>query len=50
MSNNHILSGYLVTKQGQTFIFSWMNNNFTSSTGEVRGRMEALLKQIYEKY
>jgi serine-type D-Ala-D-Ala carboxypeptidase/endopeptidase (penicillin-binding protein 4) len=50
LSNNHILSGYLVTKQGQTLIFSWMNNNFATPTGEVRGRMEALLKQIYEKY
>ncbi len=50
LSNNHILSGYLVTKRGQTFIFSWMNNNFTTPTGEVRGSMEVLLKKIYEKY
>ncbi|CAN5324290.1 D-alanyl-D-alanine carboxypeptidase/D-alanyl-D-alanine-endopeptidase [soil metagenome] len=49
LSNNHILSGYLVTKRGQTFIFSWMNNNFTASTGDIRSRMETLLKMIYEK-
>jgi len=49
LSNNHTLSGYVTTKRGQTFIFSWMNNNFTAPTSEVRKRMEELLKTIYEK-
>ncbi len=50
LSNNHILSGYLVTKRGRTLIFSWMNNNFTRPSREVRTRMETVIKTIYEKY
>ncbi len=50
LSNNHALSGFLVTKRGRTLIFSWMNNNFVSPNAEVRGRMEEVLKWIYEKY
>jgi D-alanyl-D-alanine carboxypeptidase/D-alanyl-D-alanine-endopeptidase (penicillin-binding protein 4) len=50
LSNNHTLSGYLVTKRGRTLIFSWMNSNFTTSSADVRVRMETVLKKIYEKY
>jgi D-alanyl-D-alanine carboxypeptidase/D-alanyl-D-alanine-endopeptidase (penicillin-binding protein 4) len=50
LRNNHILSGFLVTRRGRTLLFSWMNNNFTTSTGNVRTRMEEILKSIYEKY
>ncbi len=50
LSNNHTLSGYLVTKRGRTLIFSWMNNNFTVPSSEIRARMEVVLKRIYEKY
>jgi D-alanyl-D-alanine carboxypeptidase/D-alanyl-D-alanine-endopeptidase (penicillin-binding protein 4) len=50
LSNNHVLSGFLVTKQGRTLIFSWMNNNFVSSTTDVRVKMEEILRWIYEKY
>ena len=49
LSNNYTLSGYLITKRGRTLIFSWMNNNFMGSAGEVRARMEIILKRIYEK-
>ncbi len=50
LSNNHALSGYLVTKRGHTLIFSWMNNNFAASASDVRKRMEIVLKKIYETY
>lgn len=50
LRNNHMLSGFIVTRKGRTLVFSWMNNNFAVSTGSVRGRMEEILKFIYETY
>ena len=50
LSNNHSLSGYLVTKRGRTLIFSFMSNNHPASAGVVRSEMSLLLKSIYEHY
>ena len=50
LSNNHSLSGYLVTRTGKTLIFSFMNSNFTASGSEVRRNMQNILNFIYEKY
>jgi D-alanyl-D-alanine carboxypeptidase/D-alanyl-D-alanine-endopeptidase (penicillin-binding protein 4) len=50
LSNNHCLSGYLITKKGKTLIFSFMNNNFTSSVNDIRGNMDKILRVIYERY
>jgi D-alanyl-D-alanine carboxypeptidase/D-alanyl-D-alanine-endopeptidase (penicillin-binding protein 4) len=50
LSNNHSLSGFIITKKGKTLIFSMMSNNFVSSTSELRKQMERILKLIYEKY
>jgi D-alanyl-D-alanine carboxypeptidase/D-alanyl-D-alanine-endopeptidase (penicillin-binding protein 4) len=50
LSNNHCLSGYLVTKSGRTLIFSFMNSNFTATTTEIRKNMQEILNRIYENY
>lgn len=50
LSNNHALSGYLVTSRGRLLIFSFMNTHFATSTGEVRNNMQDILHRIYEAY
>ncbi len=50
LSNNHCLSGYLVTKKGKTLIFAFMNNNFTATVNDIRRNMENILRSIYESY
>ncbi len=50
LSNNHCLSGYLITKSGKTLIFSFMNNHFRESSSEVKKRMQLVLEQIRDTY
>ncbi len=50
LSNNHNLSGYLVTDSGKTLIFSLMNNNYVTDVGEVKKEMSNLLFKIKKFY
>ena len=50
LTNNHCLSGFLITKSGKTLIFSMMSNNFVASSYDVRKQMEKIFKMVYERY
>lgn len=44
------LSGYLTTKSGKTFAFSFMNNNFVRPTSEIRRETERILTAVHNQY
>lgn len=50
LSNNHTLSGFLITKSGKTLIFSFMNNNYVTPTSNIRKNMQEILYNIYTNY
>lgn len=50
VSNNHNLSGYLVTKKGEILIFSFMNNHYIGGSSSVKNLMSRILLHIYENY
>ncbi|WP_146153663.1 D-alanyl-D-alanine carboxypeptidase/D-alanyl-D-alanine-endopeptidase [Adhaeribacter arboris] len=47
LSNNYSQSGFITTKSGKTYIFAFMNNNFTRPTAEIRQEMERLVTAIH---
>lgn len=49
LSNNATLSGFLITRKGRVFIFSFANNNFIAPGSDVRKRMEKIVNRIREK-
>lgn len=51
-SLNHVrcLSGFVLTKKGKIFIFSFMNNNFISPSSDVRKKIEQIVNHIHENY
>ena len=50
MSHVYNLSGYLITQKGKWMIFSFMNNNFTRPSSEIRKEIEKILLLIKNKY
>lgn len=50
LSGVHNQSGYVITKRGKTYIFSFMNNNFVVPMIEVRKEMARIMTYIHDKY
>lgn len=46
----HNQSGYVLTKKGKTYIFSFMNNNFIKPTAEVRAEMVRIMTYIHDHF
>lgn len=46
----HNQSGYVLTKKGKTFIYSFMNNNFINPTAEVRAEMVRIMTYIHDNF
>lgn len=49
LSNNYNLSGYLITKKGNWYIFSLMNNHYKGSSSDRKEEMARILKRIYDR-
>lgn len=50
LSNNHNLSGFLVTQSGKRLVFSFMNNNYIRTSAEIKEAMQQLLEFIRDEY
>ncbi len=50
LGNNYNLSGYLKTKSGKWFIFSFMNNHFKVPTSEIQNTIYTTLKTLHDRY
>jgi len=50
LSNKHALSGFLFTRSGKKLIFSFMHNNYITSSSVLKVEMEQILRQLYERY
>ena len=46
----HNQSGYVTTKKGKTYIFSFLNNNFVLPTADVRKEMVRIMTLIHDKF
>ena len=50
LSGVHNQSGYVKTKKGKTYIFSFMNNNYVLPTAEVRNEMVRIMTYIHDNF
>lgn len=50
LSNVRIQGGYLVTRKGKQFIYSFMNNNFLIPSSDISNEMVRIMTMIHEKY
>lgn len=50
LGNNHNISGYLITKSGNTLIFSFMNNHFTNPSSDIKKQMQYIFEWVRDNY
>lgn len=50
LSNKSALSGFLITQKGKRLIFSFMHNNYITSSSVLKYEMEKVLQAIYQNY
>ncbi|MCF6242550.1 MAG: D-alanyl-D-alanine carboxypeptidase [Bacteroidales bacterium] len=48
LSNNHNLSGYLITKKGRIFIFSFMMNHYLNTHKKMQRAMDKIITDLYK--
>ena len=50
LSNNYNQSGYFVTRKGKRLAFSFMNNNFTKPTAQIRDEITRIITYLHNEY
>lgn len=50
LSNVHNQSGYIITRNGRKLVYSFINNNFTRPTREIRNEMVRIMTYIHDKF
>lgn len=50
LNSAYCLSGYLLTNSGEVLIFSFMNNNYVTSSNVVKPEMQKILEYLRDHY